>query len=214
MGGIFRLLALVGLLLILAIWILVIAVASDYNEPAVLLLGLLWLFIAIIFTWRTAYWKIKSVLAAMLILAMLIFGAIAWESGIYRTRVRVVVTRDVLEEVTRLLTAQTDRGEKLPDDQWLGLTQQLQEKGTWKGLIIPFEGVDKTIHFDSIPRDDEWGCRYVYRLLDGSRFELISSGPDRRFGTRDDLRLTESTPLPTGPRPIPIFAKPTGSRKK
>lgn len=49
------------------------------------------------------------------------------------------------------------------------------------------------------PRD-AWGHDFEYRVIDAAsgRFELVSGGPDRQFGTEDDLHSPEANDATPG----------------
>jgi len=197
-------------LLILAImggWLLVVAVVSDYNESAVLLIGVLWLLAAFTLSWNAYRRWLPCLLLAALTLAMLVAGGLAWKAGSYNTQVRRVVAENVLVETARAMERFRALGRELPDCEWTCLAQQLQDSGAWQGLTIPYQDSNETAQFKTIPRNDGWGCRYQYRLDAPAGFLLRSSGPDRRFETADDIAIASDTPLPVEVQPLPVFGR-------
>jgi len=188
-------------------WLLVVAVVSDYNESAVLLIGVLWLLAAFTLSWNARRRWLPLLLLAALTLAMLVAGGLAWKAGSYNTQVRRVVVENVLAETARAMERFRAMGRELPDCEWTCLAQQLQDSGAWQGLTIPYRQSDETAQFQTIPRNDGWGCRYQYRLTAPDRFRLRSSGPDRRFETADDIVLDSDAPPPAEVRPLPVFGR-------
>ena len=47
---------------------------------------------------------------------------------------------------------------------------------------------------------DRWGTPFLFHALAGDRMEVRSAGPDKKFGTPDDARLTP--PPPPGGEPL------------
>ena len=47
---------------------------------------------------------------------------------------------------------------------------------------------------------DRWGTPFLFHALAGDRMEVRSAGPDKKFGTTDDARLTP--PPPPGGEPL------------
>ena len=201
-----RILSAILLMALLGVWVVAVAVASDYHEVTVLLLGILWLLAAFVLSWDTRRRLAKAILFLLPLVIMLIVGVTAKKAGSYRTRVRTVIAQNMLAEVTRSLIAWRNQGGELPSCPWTCMAQTLQEAGVWPGLTIPYENRPESIHFESIPRNDEWGCRYRYEIRGSGHFVLTSSGPDRRLGTGDDLVVTDRSPLPVSPRSLPVFA--------
>ncbi len=207
MSSLRRILLSLSILAIMGGWLLVVAVVSDYNESAVLLVGVLWLLAAFTLSWNARRRWAPILLLTALTLAMLVAGGLAWKAGSYNTRVRQVVAENVLAETARAMERFRAAGHELPDCEWTCLAQQLQDSGAWRGLTIPYRQSNETAQFQTIPRNDGWGCRYQYRLAAPDRFRLRSSGPDRRFETADDIVLDSDGPLPAEVRPLPVFGR-------
>lgn len=207
MSSLRRILISLFILAILGGWLLAVAVGSDYNESAVLLLGVLWLLAAFTLSWNPRRRWPQIALLLVVALAMLITGGLAWKAGSYRTQVRQVIAENVLTETARAMQRLTQTGQALPACEWVRLIQHLQDTDAWRGLTIPYQGSEQTVHFAAIPRNDGWGCRYQYRLEAPDRFRLRSSGPDRRFETADDIEIVSGEPLPAAVRPLPVFGR-------
>jgi len=198
---------------LLGLWLILVAVASDYHEATVLLLGVVWLLTTFVLSWNTSKRVVKIGLVIILVAVMATVGALAIKAGRYRTEVRKVIAENVLVEVARQLRLHIDEDFELPDCPWVCMIQKLQDADGWPGLEIPYEGHDQSIRFDSIPRNDEWGCRYHYVRLGKEDFRLKCSGPDRRFGTDDDIVVKSNHKLPDKPRALPVFGtRPTAVR--
>lgn len=49
-----------------------------------------------------------------------------------------------------------------------------------------------TVYLETHDLEDPWDRDYVYRKNGPESFEIVSSGPDRKLGTRDDLAVHRS----------------------
>jgi len=187
------------------VWILAVAVQSDFNEEAVLLLGGLWFVTAVVLSWRTRRRIVQTVVVAAIVATMLIFGRVAIKAVGYQQQIKAIIARNVLEATARALHALPARGVPLPDEEWEGLRPILEGLKLWPAVEMPYIGQEKTIRYDHLPRKDEWGCKYAYVKLGPERFILKSSGAARRWNTADDIIITQDTPLADQPYPLPVF---------
>lgn len=211
MNPIIRILLSILLLAVLGLGIVWVAVVSDYHEVTVLLLGVVWLLAAFTLSWQTERKKLKTVMLVVLVACMTVAGILAWRAGQYRGQVRAIVSRNVLVAVTQALD-QYRLDSALPDCDWVCMIQQLQDSPHWTGLTIPYEERVETIRFDSIPRNDEWGCRYHYEVVTDDRFIVKSSGADRRFATGDDIEVSNQSINSVKITNIPVFPPPKKNR--
>jgi hypothetical protein len=214
-----RIAAVVFLLGLLAAWILWVAIVSDFNEAAVLLLGGLWLLMAFLLGWTTRRVAVKTALLAFGIAAMLVFGVSARTATSYRQTVRRIMTQNLLHASARALVAYRTQTGALPDHEyrtkpkavperlWERVAPLLDAQGAWTVLRVPYDGSDHAETYVHAPRRDQWGCRFRYLRLDDGRFDLSSSGADRRWNTPDDLQVTSETILPETVIPLPVYQR-------
>lgn len=203
-----RLLRPAAALLLLAgqvVWILTVAIQSDYNEEAVLLLGGLWFITAVALSWRTSHRASKTAIVVAAVAAMLIFGRVAIKAVGYQQQIKAIIAQNILEATARALHTLPARGVPLPDENWEGLLPVLEGLDLWPPLAMPYAGKEESIQYTHLPRKDEWGCKYAYEKHGPERFTLKSSGADRRWDTADDLIVTQDSPLAEGPRSLPVF---------
>jgi len=200
-----RILAAIAFLLLLGAWCVAVTAASDYDEATALQLGVLWLLVAFALSWQTPRKWLRTLAVLLLVAVMLILGVLAGQGGRYRTAVRQIIARDMLEQVARSIQTYRQKNPELPQCEWMCLAQALQQGGNWRELSIPYASTTQAARFVVIPHDDPWGCRYKYIVEGEGRFSLRSSGPDRRLNTADDIVVNNATPLPAQPRPLPVF---------
>jgi hypothetical protein len=201
-----RILLIILALLILGVWVLAAVAASDYEEITALYLGVLWLLTAFVLTWNARRRWLKFALLFVLLAVIFVFGLLAREAGEYRTRVRIITAHNILDEIARAIEHRQSSAPSLINCDWPCLTQALQQSGDWRGFGIPYEGREgDAVRVETIPRKDPWGCKFVYEPSATGGFTLKSSGPDRRWETADDLIVTDRSPLPALPQPLPVF---------
>ncbi len=96
-------------------------------------------------------------------------------------RVFTWATNDEMERIARDLTRHEEVQSEFPSSE--------EEFQTW--MAERYQSEDAAT--------DSWGTRYLLRRS-GASFEVISAGPDEKFGTEDDLTVTGQRQNPSGPR--------------
>jgi hypothetical protein len=141
---------------------------------------------------------------AVLVAANAVGGFAFVEGSLMQQAARADLVRGILNHAGRIVTRYHKDTGKLPDCSWKCVSEELEKAGYWEPEVPYLEGKKSTVkHLAHIPPRDPWGCRYVYALLPGKAgFELSSSGPDRRFGTNDDI-IVDFRVTPFGMRADP-----------
>ena len=119
---------------------------------------------------------------------------------------RSAYVRALLEQTGQTLLRFHEKSGGLPAGSWKNMAQDVEKNQFWVGDIRWTEqGRADAKYVQHIPLRDPWGCQFVYRRLPGEEgFELSSSGPDRRFGTQDDIVVTiGKAPFGTPAEPQP-----------
>jgi hypothetical protein len=129
--------------------------------------------------------------AAGLLLVALVFGGrvfIIFADRIQETK--SAYARALIEGTGDALAHYETASRSLPNCPWSCMTAELEKYGLWNPTV---EYVDHdrpvTEYVPHIPHRDPWGCRYAFDIRGERAFSLTSSGPDRRFGTDDDIRV-------------------------
>ena len=184
-------------------WLLWIAVVTDFDEQAVLVLGALLAVAACAAFWRPRRQAPRFAVLAVCGAAMIAFGLHARTTAIAQQEINRVVTQNIAEHVARALHAYHDRAQAYPDVDWPALRALLPEAGAWTPLEMVDARDGRRERFANVPRKDAWGCKFEYRRLGDDAFRLRSSGADRRWDTADDIVIEQDAPLPETPRPLP-----------
>ena len=124
------------------------------------------------------------------------FGGVVFISFAQRIEeTRVAFTESMMEKTGAALIAYRDAARVLPDCPWECMTAELEKYRLWDGDVrYDDHGLPAAEYVPHIPRRDRWGCRFAYERGDDGSFALLSSGPDRRYGTDDDLRFAAGPP--------------------
>lgn len=87
-----------------------------------------------------------------------------------------------------------------------GLVRRLQAAGTFPATadLVTLTDQLHPAYLTRLIRSDAWGTDFQYQQLSGgSRYKLISAGPDRTFQTADDLVMMDGRILSPGASPDP-----------
>ena len=110
-------------------------------------------------------WKAVIGFLCSLILGLM-FSIVACRS--YSSQTKLIHVQFAIQEVLAAVESYCSRGEECPMD-----------LGVLVGPSNYFKSTDKVT--------DPWGTRYRVEKQDGFGFVIISAGPDKRFGTSDDI---------------------------
>lgn len=187
------------LLSVLAGWLLWVAITTDFDEQAVLVLSCLLLLVALALPWIPRKQALRAGLVVVLIAAMVGLGVRAQAASVDQQRVRHAITQNIIEHAGRAL----HHDHPYPDVDWNGLRTVLTDSGAWQPLVLIHDKSDRVERYEGVPRKDAWGCKFEYRKVGDAGFRLRSSGPDRRWDTPDDIVIEQDTSLPNEPRPLP-----------
>ncbi|MDP8223751.1 MAG: hypothetical protein P9L99_10365 [Candidatus Lernaella stagnicola] len=172
----------------LAVWVLYLAVDTDYDEHTLLAQLVLLALCIWIFAWRREIGPPKILTITGIIITMLMLGHLAQLRAVWVSQVKRTVARNVLLTVADDLQKMETTGLPLPESiAWEELRGVFATAGVWQPLSMPNEAGKRVVHYPRVPRHDEWGCKYEYAKIGVHEFRLRSSGQDRRWNTADDI---------------------------
>ena len=180
-------------------WFFYVVFQSRFQEGFIFLMAVITVLIIFILISGTRFKRIRIVALILAVIFALVAGRLSILAAEHIDGMRTAAVRAVMEGVAESLQKYRASSGSLPECSWKCMVAQMEEVGLWsKQILYRTDGRDVLEPMPHIPLRDRWGCRYIYTKLDDQRFELISSGPDRRFGTRDDIvvRSWERNPSP------------------
>jgi uncharacterized membrane protein YiaA len=199
--------ALALLMAAVAVYYVAVVILSGYNEGGTLILGLMVGAFALTLTWKTRAQKLKTAVSTILILAICISGVLFIRIGQYQSRVSRVIAQHMVQSVGQSLLQMQELTGSMPDCKWKCMKKELMMREYWTGLEIPYAQTTRTLPIQEIPHLDGWGCRYSYEKSANGAFVLKSSGPDRRFFTKDDIIYESGAKSPLALPELPVFGK-------
>jgi hypothetical protein len=179
-------------ILALSAWLLRTAILADFNELGLLLVGGLSFAFLLAIRWDTKRLAVKIAVVVSLLPMIFLSGLGVQAYGKYLMRYRDAEARTILANVAHRLQDFRERKGAIPDCPYACMVEELNEGGSPAEILLPCMTGQAPVRMAKIPTKDGWNCRYFYRKLADDSFILRSSGPDRRFGTDDDITLMSS----------------------
>jgi hypothetical protein len=186
-------------------WFFWVVYRTGFEEGLVFLAGILCVALLLTLFARFSA-RIRRPLVVVLIVANLVAGLFFIAGSRLLQERRSVSTQAVIDHAAEALSKFRAHSGYYPGCPWSCMTEELEKYRFWVGDIrYVVDGRKVTEYLPHVPPRDPWGCKYAYVILPGkSGFALSSSGPDRRFGTDDDLkRETRESPFGTRAAPTP-----------
>ena len=169
-------------------WFFLIAYQSRFHQILIILMTLGTLAVILIAVSRTNFRRIWLAGLIVMLAADVIGGRVSVFAADGIDRLYTLNAKAVEENVAASLEKFGASAGTIPDCPWSCMVQDLMKTGVWNGTVKYRVGPkEETGYLKEIPLRDKWGCLYEYTRLDEHKFTIASSGPDRRFGTRDDI---------------------------
>jgi hypothetical protein len=178
----------VVLVLIALGWFFYVVFRSRFQEGFILLMGAVTISVLLIVLSRTRFRKIRVFSLVLFALLDLVTGRVGVLAADRVDKFRVTKARSILKNVADGLDRYRASAGTLPDCSWKCMAEQLEKIGLWRPEVRYSDGGKERMEvLQFVPLRDPWSCKYIYSQTGDGKYELLSSGPDRRLGTRDDI---------------------------
>jgi len=171
-------------------WFFYVVFQSRFQEGFMFPMAALTAVILLILVSDTRFRRIRTAALVLTMATSLAAGGFSILVAGKLDEKRVLKARAIMDSVSKALLQYQIQTGTLPECHWDCMAEKIDKAGFWTRKIQYWDQGRQIVEpMYRIPPRDLWGCRYHYKNLGDLKFELLCSGPDRRFGTRDDIVL-------------------------